>query len=262
MSPLTSSRRRLVAGLVVLACAVLTLAVTVALGAQRGARIDDPHAAHSAGQAEAARPSLGAIGPSAAVPGTPGGATPSPGSATPSPTPSPGTGLSASPSSGADAGELDARPLRAGATALPPASSSPPPAVVRGGEGTTLDGAASRSGDAAPLRADGTRERSLKPAPKVAPEDVLGSERGTGGCLKEYGQTGQCLPPVPPSQAEHVSQMLAAGQDPSAMTHPYRCTEVRTMFATGLIVRVSGVDPQGLDRNGDGVACGRGDGDA
>ncbi|MET3771711.1 hypothetical protein ACJJV6_03125 [Arthrobacter nitrophenolicus] len=95
---------------------------------------------------------------------------------------------------------------------------------------------------------------------KVTPSQVFGGAApGTGGCLPEYGEDGQCLPAVPPSLARHVSEMRAAGQDPSAMDHRWSCSEVRKYFRDGLAVRQPGIDPQGLDTNSDGKACAAGD---
>lgn len=91
---------------------------------------------------------------------------------------------------------------------------------------------------------------------KVLDSPLAGSP---GGCLKAYGENGQCLPTVPPSEAVHVRDMIASGQDAASMQHPWTCEELQTIFADGIKVRVSGQDPQKLDRNDDGVACGLGD---
>lgn len=95
---------------------------------------------------------------------------------------------------------------------------------------------------------------------KVLPSEVL--ERGAtnfGGCLDEYGENGQCVPVVPPSLAQHVQEMRDAGGNPGAMEHQWSCTELGRYFHGGVQVRQSGVDPQNLDANGDGTACGAGD---
>lgn len=95
---------------------------------------------------------------------------------------------------------------------------------------------------------------------KVLPSEVL--EPGAmslGGCLKEYGENGQCVPVVPPSLARHVQEMRDAGADPEAMDHRWSCAELGKYFQDGVHVRQSGVDPQNLDANGDGTACGPGD---
>lgn len=107
-----------------------------------------------------------------------------------------------------------------------------------------------------PDRSAGLTERG-----PIDPADVLGDEDALplGGCLAEYGETGQCLPFVPPSMAGHVQEMKDAGMDPSSMQHRWACAEVTTYFPDGLQVRKVGADPQGLDINGDGTACGAGD---
>jgi hypothetical protein len=88
--------------------------------------------------------------------------------------------------------------------------------------------------------------------PDTKPEAVVGdTEAKIGGCLVAYGKPGQCLPEVPPSQAEHVAM--------GHMQPHWECAEVRTIFAKGLKLRDKGVDPQGLDTNRDGTACGKGD---
>lgn len=86
-----------------------------------------------------------------------------------------------------------------------------------------------------------TSARSVLPSPEAA----------NGGCDHDYGDSGQCLPLVPPSQAAHV----AAGH----ATPRWTCKEFRRYFADGLVVVVTGVDPLRLDGNADGVACGPGD---
>lgn len=94
-----------------------------------------------------------------------------------------------------------------------------------------------------------------KPASKVTatraaikPSQVLsGSNKAVAGCEPYYGTAGQCLPDTPPSVA-------MAGMDMSAT--PWTCAEVRTIFAHGLVAQR---DPQHLDANHDGVACGTGD---
>lgn len=100
------------------------------------------------------------------------------------------------------------------------------------------------------------------PVPRgpVTPSQVF--ERGAdnaAGCLKEYGDNGQCVPAVPPSLAQHLQEMKDAGANPSAMPHPWSCTELRQYFPDGVAVRQAGTDPQKLDSNGDGKACGPGD---
>ncbi|QDG90140.1 hypothetical protein [Pseudarthrobacter sp. NIBRBAC000502770] len=107
-------------------------------------------------------------------------------------------------------------------------------------------------------------------APPLAPAPVargpvtssqvfqLGAENAAG-CLKEYGDNGQCVPAVPPSLAQHLQEMTKAGGNPAAMPHQWSCTELRQYFHDGVTVRQAGIDPQKLDSNGDGKACGLGD---
>ena len=88
--------------------------------------------------------------------------------------------------------------------------------------------------------------------PDTDPREVVGdAATKSGGCIVAYGAPGQCLPEVPPSQAEHVAM--------GHMQPHWDCVEVRTMFHKGLKVRVKGVDPLGLDTNHDGKACAKGD---
>ena len=93
------------------------------------------------------------------------------------------------------------------------------------------------------------------PRPDVSPDDVLGVSDNLGGCLEDYGNPGQCLPTVPPSQAAHVQDMVDAGLDPETMEHDWSCTEVRLSFPTGIALRDPASDPQRLDRDRDGVGC-------
>lgn len=103
------------------------------------------------------------------------------------------------------------------------------------------------------------RTAGLPERAAVAPDDVLPDATAPGGCLPEYGADGQCLPAVPPSLAKHVQDMKKAGLDPSSMPHNWSCDELRTVFPEGITVRQKGQDPQQLDANGDGTACGPGD---
>lgn len=110
----------------------------------------------------------------------------------------------------------------------------------------------------------GTHPEPQNPAPvprgTVDPAQVLDTaSQSLGGCLKEYGDAGQCLPVVPPSLAEHLQQMKSAGLDPASMPHNWTCAEVRAYFPHGIAVRQPGVDPEHLDTNRDGTACGAGD---
>lgn len=101
--------------------------------------------------------------------------------------------------------------------------------------------------------------RNLARAGKATPDDVLGATPSLGGCIPEYGNAGQCLPAVPPSLTRHVQQMRDSGVDPATMPHSWTCDEARKYFANGLSVRETGVDPQKLDANMDGIACGPAD---
>lgn len=112
-------------------------------------------------------------------------------------------------------------------------------------------------GQAAEARRE--RSRNLPKVGKVAPGAVLGATTSLGGCLREYGDAGQCLPSVPPSLAGHLQEMKEAGLDPASMPHTWTCGEVRKYFKSGVPVRQAGVDPQKLDVNADGIACGSGD---
>ena len=104
-----------------------------------------------------------------------------------------------------------------------------------------------------------TRTSTLPERFGSGPDSALGEAPNLGGCLPEYGAAGQCLPVIPPSFASHVQEMVRAGIDPSGMTHPWTCGEVRQFFPEGLSIRLAGTDPQGLDRNSDGIACGTAD---
>jgi hypothetical protein len=114
---------------------------------------------------------------------------------------------------------------------------------------TSLDQAASRPvgiGD------PGVAESVRGSRPDIAPSQVLENiSAARGGCNIFYGERGQCLPAVPPSQAEHV----AAGH----MEPHWACPEVRLTFKNGLALAKANVDPDGLDTNKDGTACGKGD---
>lgn len=86
----------------------------------------------------------------------------------------------------------------------------------------------------------------------IGPKEVIPDAAvGRGGCDTFYGEPGQCLPLVPPSQAEHV----AAGH----MKPHWTCDEVRSFFRKGLPLAQGKADPAGLDSNRDGTACGAGD---
>jgi len=109
-------------------------------------------------------------------------------------------------------------------------------------------------------RAGRDRSSGLAEQAAVDPAAVLGSrEVSLGGCLPEYGEDGQCLPAVPPSQSQHLQDMKNAGLDPGSMAHDWNCAEVREYFPNGIAVRQVSVDPQKLDPNDDGMACGPAD---
>jgi hypothetical protein len=105
---------------------------------------------------------------------------------------------------------------------------------------------------AAAAQPNGIGRRVAKPARavrgdrsrRVAPERIYAALEARGlnqaGCFIDYGRPGdQCLP-------AHVAQ----GQTVT-------CTAVRAHFPDGIVVTRR--DRFRLDRNGDGVACGRGD---
>lgn len=88
-----------------------------------------------------------------------------------------------------------------------------------------------------------TRSEGLSNAKKV-----LDKGAQTAGCTVGYGRNGACLPLVSP-----------AGQAMGGMTMRWTCAEVRSLFPHGIALTTRGVDPQHLDANNDGTACGAGD---
>ena len=88
-----------------------------------------------------------------------------------------------------------------------------------------------------------TRSEGLSNAKKV-----LDKGAQTAGCTVGYGRSGACLPLVSP-----------AGQAMGGMTMRWTCAEVRSLFPHGIALTTRGVDPQHLDANNDGTACGAGD---
>jgi hypothetical protein len=116
-------------------------------------------------------------------------------------------------------------------------------------------------GQAAASRKNGKDHSAhLKKRGAIDPGQVLSDGNlSLGGCLPQYGAAGQCLPAVPPSLSRHLRDMKDAGLDPASMPHPWSCGEVREYFKKGLPVRQPNVDPQKLDANKDGVACGPAD---
>ncbi|BCW79723.1 hypothetical protein NicSoilC5_17420 [Arthrobacter sp. NicSoilC5] len=185
------------------------------------------------------------------------------------------SGLHAAHSSAALASAQEAVPIPAGsqpatplpsagaaaATATPALPGPEDPADPANRPQTSLKEVASK--EHAPAGA-GPRPAPQGPPP-VARGPVLPSqvfERGAqnaGGCLKEYGENGQCVPAVPPSLAQHLQDMRNAGANTAGMEHRWSCTELRHYFQNGVAVRQRGIDPQHLDTNGDGKACGPGD---
>lgn len=192
------------------------------------------------------------------------------------PATSPGAGHGAG---GADAGAPEAaavgdrRPSPAPGRAAAPeqagglaeaAGREPPASHAKGSQSRGLEQAAGKElgdGEGARGRAGEARDRTqgLTRRADVAPDTVHDADIAPGGCLAEYGEDGQCLPTIPPSLAEHVQDMEKAGLDVGSMPHHWDCAEVRTFFADGIAVRQEGTDPQGLDADKDGVACGAGD---
>jgi hypothetical protein len=144
---------------------------------------------------------------------------------------------------------------------IPPASAGPkaPTAAGDSPEVSLAEAARTEAGAAASLP-EGGNSMGLKQRGPVDPAAVLSdASLSLGGCLPQYGSDGQCLPAIPPSMSQHLKEMKDAGLDPGSMPHSWTCTEVRTYFKTGLSVRKAHVDPQKLDANHDGVACGAAD---
>lgn len=114
---------------------------------------------------------------------------------------------------------------------------------------TSLDQAASKP---IGIGSRGVVKELRSERPKISPKQVF-KDAGVarGGCNVAYGVGGQCLPSVPPSQAEHV----AAGH----MKPQWECTQVRVLFKDGIALAKAKADPQRLDKNKDGTACGKGD---
>lgn len=87
----------------------------------------------------------------------------------------------------------------------------------------------------------------------LGPDDVSDTAMA-GGCVPGYGAGGVCLPPVPPRLAkEHAGHAGMSGMEMAAF---YNCNDVRDLIPRG--IETVG-DPLGLDSNGDGIACGKGD---
>ena len=94
---------------------------------------------------------------------------------------------------------------------------------------------------------------AMRPITPVDPS-VVGEYGKYGGCTPGYGRAKGgakgCLPPISPS---------AVAMGMTEQEHPWTCVEVRKLLPKGISVSVKGVDPIGLDRNDDGLACGVGD---
>lgn len=90
----------------------------------------------------------------------------------------------------------------------------------------------------------------MRPIDKVA-DKVAGDYGKYGGCTPGYGKGKACLPPIAPA---------AVAMHMTAAEHPWSCTDVRRLvLPRGIRLNAKGVDPLGLDKNGDNVACGAGD---
>lgn len=148
--------------------------------------------------------------------------------------------------------------LPSAAASTKPQPGRPDPADPANRQQTSLEAAA---GNEHPIKSAPTPQgpppqlRGPIPPSKVFP----GGTTNIGGCLAEYGDNGQCLPVVPPSHTRHIRDAGSAGNTPNATEHRWSCGEVRKYFRAGLAVRQAGIDPQGLDTNGDGRACGPAD---
>jgi hypothetical protein len=114
-----------------------------------------------------------------------------------------------------------------------------------------IDGSVGLNSDAAGVN-NGSKSQAQggNRAPVAKPEDVLTEFSITGGCRIEYGPRGECLPYVPPSHVHHPDH---------DMDTAWECAEVRRIHPQGIGLKENGVDPLGLDANGDNVACGPGD---
>ncbi|MEV4900700.1 hypothetical protein AB0K08_05085 [Citricoccus sp. NPDC055426] len=106
--------------------------------------------------------------------------------------------------------------------------------------------------DPEPEQAEGIKMTSDK-GKGLDPDDVSDTAMA-GGCVPGYGSGGVCLPPVPPRLAEeHAGHAGMSGMEMAAF---YNCNDVRDLIPRG--IETVG-DPLGLDSNGDGIACGKGD---
>jgi hypothetical protein len=185
---------------------------------------------------------------------TPAGQTPSP--------VRPGPAATARPASAATKGT----PNGSGTPTLGPIPAAPSGSKGSGGAGdapevSLAEAARAEVGQAADSRRSGSDHSAhLKKRGAIDPAQVLSDTNlSLGGCLPQYGAAGQCLPAFPPSLSRHLREMKDAGLDPASMPHSWSCGEVREYFKNGLPVRKPNVDPQKLDANKDGVACGPAD---
>lgn len=106
-------------------------------------------------------------------------------------------------------------------------------------EEPTGDSAEKPAGDSAAGSGEGTVSDPSRPAPPPEPDDLL----TISGCLKGYGQAGQCVPGSFP--------------DKDGNPIPVTCDALADIFPKG--IGAPETDPAGLDSNGDGTACGKGD---
>jgi hypothetical protein len=143
------------------------------------------------------------------------------------------------------------RPQRSLSEAAARPGPSGPPMDGKNVAGGKVDGSVGLNPDAAGVN-DGTKSQAQggNRAPVAKPEDVLTEFSITGGCRIEYGTRGECLPYVPPSHVHHPDH---------DMDTAWECAEVRRIHPQGIALKDFGVDPLGLDVNGDNIACGPGD---
>ena len=92
-------------------------------------------------------------------------------------------------------------------------------------------------------QATGLKLRSLAPGEQDA---GVNDAARTGGCAPGYGDGRSCLPVAPPSAAEHAGHNMKV---------PWTCSELLTLFPKGIPLQIRGVDPLGLDEDGNGIAC-------
>jgi hypothetical protein len=149
-------------------------------------------------------------------------------------------------------------------TAIAPPTATPVVAAALPGSdgqvaGVNPEAVGTNTGDVE--QATGIRMRVEDPERK--PEELIGSGP-TGGCVLGYGEGDDCLPTVPPGERAHAGH----GGQPADLAGRWSCSAVWLLYPKGLAVNDAdagvgpeGVDPLGLDSNGDGVACGKGDRD-